>query len=194
MFSNLELDEFVIDHPVFFEFYDVWNCGTTEEINEQFNSVWSSYANELWGNEATKERMREWVLTQFGLGNQHAKLMLYRYRMAQTSAARQDLYELNSDLASKHIYAECELCLVVIGFIRSYCTQQFLQQGKSHIGIDFHFMLMTTESIYRLKKTVVRQSFSINKAYMRFASSKFLQPESCATSYPLFPQIYVMPP
>ena len=45
------------------------NCGTTGEINEQFNSVWSNYANELWGNEVTKERMREWVLTQFGLGN-----------------------------------------------------------------------------------------------------------------------------
>ena len=103
MFSNLELDEFVIDHPVFFEFYDVWNCGTTEEINEQFNSVWSNYSNELWGNEATKERMREWVLTQFGLGNQYAKLMLYRYRMVQTSAARQDLYQLNSDLASNFI-------------------------------------------------------------------------------------------
>ena len=45
MFSNPEYDEFIIDHPVFFEFYDFWNCGTTQEINEQFDSVWSDYAN-----------------------------------------------------------------------------------------------------------------------------------------------------
>jgi hypothetical protein len=69
MLGNQEFDEFIINHPVFFEFYDVWNYGTVEEINEQFNSVWSDYANELWGNESTKERMREWVLTQFGPGN-----------------------------------------------------------------------------------------------------------------------------
>ena len=69
MLGNQEFDEFIINHPVFFEFYDVWYCGTVEEINEQFNSVWSDYANELWGNESTKERMREWVLTQFGPGN-----------------------------------------------------------------------------------------------------------------------------
>ena len=69
MLGNQEFDEFIFNHPVFFEFYDVWNCGTVEEINEQFNSVWSDYANELWGNESTKERMREWVLTQFGPGN-----------------------------------------------------------------------------------------------------------------------------
>ena len=47
----------------------MWNCGTVEEVNEQFNSVWSDYANELWGNESTKERIREWVVTQFGPGN-----------------------------------------------------------------------------------------------------------------------------
>ena len=69
MVGNPEFEEFINDHPVLFEFYDVWNCGTVEEINEQFNSVWSEYANELWGNEATKERMREWVITQFGPGN-----------------------------------------------------------------------------------------------------------------------------
>jgi hypothetical protein len=69
MFGNPEFDEFVIDHPVFFEFYDVWNCGTAEEINKQFNSVWGDYANEQWGNQATKERMREWVLIQFGPGH-----------------------------------------------------------------------------------------------------------------------------
>ena len=69
MLGNQESDEFIINHPVFFEFYDVWNCGTAEEINEQFNSVWSDYANELWGNEAAKEIMREWVLAQFGPGN-----------------------------------------------------------------------------------------------------------------------------
>ena len=69
MFGNSGFDEFVINHPVFFEFYDVWNCGDIEEINKQFNSVWSDYANELWGNESTKETMREWVLTQFGPGN-----------------------------------------------------------------------------------------------------------------------------
>ena len=69
MFESPESVVFIIDHPVFFEFYDVWNCGTVEEINEQFNSVWSEYANELWGNEATKERMRKWVITQFGPGN-----------------------------------------------------------------------------------------------------------------------------
>ena len=66
MFGNPGFNQSIIDHPIFFEFYDVWNCGTTEEINEQFNSVWSDYANELWGNEATKERMRGWVLSQFG--------------------------------------------------------------------------------------------------------------------------------
>ena len=69
MFESPESVEFIIDHPVFFEFYDVWNCGTVEEINEQFYSIWSDYANELWGNESTKERMRDWVLTQFGPGN-----------------------------------------------------------------------------------------------------------------------------
>ena len=69
MFGNPGFDQSIIDHPVFFEFHDVWNCGTTEEINEQFNSVWSDYANELWGNEATKEIMREWVLAKFGPGN-----------------------------------------------------------------------------------------------------------------------------
>ena len=34
MIGNQEFDEFIINHPVFFEFYDVWNCGTVEEINE----------------------------------------------------------------------------------------------------------------------------------------------------------------
>jgi hypothetical protein len=66
MLSNPESDELIINHPVFFEFYDVWNCGAVEEINEQFNSVWSDYANELWGDEVAKARMRDWVLTQFG--------------------------------------------------------------------------------------------------------------------------------
>ena len=69
MFTNPEFDEFIIDHPFFLEFYDVWNCGTAEEINKQFNSVWGDYANEQWGNQATKERMREWVLIQFGPGH-----------------------------------------------------------------------------------------------------------------------------
>ena len=69
MFGTLEIDDSIIDHPVFFEFYDVWNCGTIEEVNEQFNLVWSDYANELWGDAATKERMGEWLLTQFGPGN-----------------------------------------------------------------------------------------------------------------------------
>ncbi len=69
MTTKTDFNASIIDHPVYYDFYDEWNCGSEKEVNEQFDFIWNHYANDLWGDEATKEKMREWVLFQFGPAN-----------------------------------------------------------------------------------------------------------------------------
>ena len=68
--KKLMPDESIIDHPAFYDFYDEWNCGTVEEVQKQFDFIWDNYSNEHWGNEAIKEKVRNWVLFQFGPGDE----------------------------------------------------------------------------------------------------------------------------
>lgn len=65
MTKNSSSNQCFLEHPVNVEFYDFWECGTDAEVNERFEFVWRSYSNDHWGNENIKEKMRQWIISQF---------------------------------------------------------------------------------------------------------------------------------
>ena len=65
MSENQPFDQVFLEHPAVVEFHDSWECGTDAEVNERFEFVWRSFSNEKWGNESTKEKVREWIVSRF---------------------------------------------------------------------------------------------------------------------------------